>query len=43
MLQHASVQPFLDQPHDVPICNPVLDELANSHSYDFCIHYTSPV
>src|SRR5258706_14458988 len=27
ILQHAGVQPLLDQPHDAPICNPVLDEL----------------
>src|SRR5713101_8772286 len=27
ILQHASVEPFLDQSHDAPICNPVLDEL----------------
>ena len=26
-LHHASVQPFLDEPHDAPICYPVLDEL----------------
>jgi hypothetical protein len=27
ILQHAGPQPFLDEPHDAPICNPVLDEL----------------
>src|SRR6266436_3136830 len=27
VLQHAGVQPFLDEAHDAPICNPVLDEL----------------
>ena len=27
ILQHAGVQPFLDQPHDAPVRNPVLDEL----------------
>src|SRR5882762_2975036 len=27
ILQHASVEPFLDQSHDAPICYPVLDEL----------------
>src|SRR5216684_2688191 len=27
ILQHAGSQPFLDQPHDAPICNPMLDEL----------------
>ena len=27
ILQHAGLQPFLDEPHDAPICNPVLDEL----------------
>src|SRR5713101_1447252 len=27
ILQHAGVQPFLDEPHDAPICNPVFDEL----------------
>src|SRR5262249_54690886 len=26
ILQHAGVQPLLDQPHDAPICNPVLNE-----------------
>jgi hypothetical protein len=26
ILQHAGVEPFLDQSHDPPICNPVLDE-----------------
>lgn len=24
---HASVQPFLDEPHDAPVRNPMLDEL----------------
>src|SRR6266404_172024 len=27
ILQHAGPQPFLDEPHDAPVCNPVLDEL----------------
>src|SRR5467141_604427 len=27
ILQHAGVQPFLDQPHNAPICDPVLHEL----------------
>ncbi len=27
ILQHAGVQPFLDEPHDAPVCNPMLDEL----------------
>src|SRR5215467_6084168 len=27
ILQHARVQPFLDEPHDAPVCNPVLHEL----------------
>ena len=27
ILQHARVQPFLDEPHDAPICDPMLDEL----------------
>jgi hypothetical protein len=27
ILQHAGVQPFLDQPHDALICNPMLDKL----------------
>ena len=27
ILQHASLQPFLDEPHDAPVCNPVLNEL----------------
>ena len=26
ILQHAGADPFLDQPHDAPICDPVLDE-----------------
>src|SRR6266581_450889 len=26
-LQHASIEPFLDQPHDAPICYPMLNEL----------------
>src|SRR6266404_2660892 len=27
ILQHAGLQPFLDEPHDAPVCYPVLDEL----------------
>ena len=27
ILQHAGSQPFLDKPHDAPVCYPVLDEL----------------
>src|SRR6266849_4530716 len=27
ILQHAGPQPFLDEPHDAPVCNPVFDEL----------------
>src|SRR6266851_1798992 len=27
LLQHARVQPFLDEPHDAPVRNPVLDKL----------------
>ena len=27
ILQHAGLQPFLDEPHDAPICNPMRDEL----------------
>ena len=27
ILQHAGFQPFLDEPHDAPICNLMLDEL----------------
>ena len=27
ILQHPGPQPFLDEPHDAPVCNPVLDEL----------------
>src|SRR6516164_4748353 len=27
ILQHAGLQPFLDQPHDAPIGHPMLDEL----------------
>src|SRR5712664_1573458 len=26
ILQHAGREPFLDQPHDAPICHPMLDE-----------------
>jgi hypothetical protein len=26
-LQHAGIQPFLDEPHDASVRNPVLDEL----------------
>ena len=26
-LQHARVQPFLDESHNAPVCDPVLDEL----------------
>ena len=26
ILQHAGVQPFLDEPHDAPVRDPVLDE-----------------
>src|SRR6267378_3980134 len=27
ILQHAGVQPFLDEPHNAPVCDPVLEEL----------------
>src|ERR1700730_10640737 len=27
ILQHAGPQPFLDEPHYAPVCNPMLDEL----------------
>jgi hypothetical protein len=27
ILEHAGPQPFLDEPHDAPVCNPMLDEL----------------
>src|SRR5882762_7947489 len=27
ILQHAGLQPFLDEPYDAPVCYPVLDEL----------------
>ncbi len=27
ILQHAGPQPFLDEPHNAPVCDPVLDEL----------------
>src|ERR1039458_9305712 len=27
LLQHAGLQPFLDEPHDAPVCDPVLDKL----------------
>src|SRR5467141_4111661 len=27
ILQHACIEPFLDQSHDAPICDPVLDKL----------------
>src|SRR5437763_13707982 len=26
-LQHAAIEPFLDQPHDAPVCYPMLNEL----------------
>jgi hypothetical protein len=26
ILQHAGIQPFLDEPYDAPICDPMLDE-----------------
>jgi len=27
ILQHAGIQPFLNEPHNAPVCNPMLDEL----------------
>ena len=27
ILQHAGIEPFLDEPHDAPVRDPVLDEL----------------
>ncbi len=26
IFQHARVEPFLDQPHEAPVCDPMLDE-----------------
>jgi hypothetical protein len=37
-VEHASTPPSRAAPHD---SGPM--RVANSHSYDFCIHYTSPV
>src|SRR6266545_4304139 len=31
LLQHAGVQPFLDESHDAPVRNPVLDKLVLQH------------
>jgi len=34
VLQHTSVQPFLDEPHDAPVCNAVLDKLHQPSPVD---------
>src|SRR6202158_4988015 len=48
ILQHAGLQPFLDEPHDAPICDPVLDELhqpfvRNSIEKAFDVQIEHPV
>src|SRR5580693_7657661 len=48
ILQHAGIQPFLDEPHDAPICDPVLDELhkpfvRNSIEKAFDVQIEHPV
>src|SRR6266436_272570 len=48
ILQHARVEPFLDQPHDAPVCDPVLDELhqpfvRNSIEEAFDVQVEHPV
>src|SRR5437879_7281420 len=48
ILQHAGLQPFLDEPHDAPVCYPVLDELhqpfvGNSIEKAFDVQIEHPV
>jgi hypothetical protein len=48
ILQHAGIQPFLDEPHDALICNPVLDKLhkpfvRNSIEKAFDVEVEHPV
>src|SRR6266404_4148785 len=48
ILQHARVEPFLDHPHDAPVCDPVLDELhqpfvRNSIEEAFDVQVEHPV
>jgi hypothetical protein len=35
ILQQANLQPFLDEPHDAPVCDPVLDELRQPFVRNF--------
>src|SRR5438552_16046596 len=48
ILQHARIEPFLDQPHDAPICYPMLDEfhkpfVRNSIEKAFDVQIEHPV
>src|SRR2546427_5785742 len=48
ILRHAGLQPFLDEPHDAPVCYPVLDELhqpfvGNSIEKAFDVQIEPPV
>src|SRR2546427_5113670 len=48
ILQHAGSQPFLDEPHHAPVCNPVLNELhkpfvRNSIEKAFDVQVEHPV
>src|SRR6266478_6189099 len=48
ILQHAGIQPFMDEPHDAPICDPVLHELhkpfvRNSIEKAFDVQIEHPV
>src|SRR6266404_4496831 len=48
ILQHARIEPFLDQPHDAPICYPMLDEfhkpfVRNSIEKAFDVQIQHPV
>ena len=48
LLQHAGIQPFLDEPHNAPVCDPVLNELhqpfvRNSIEKAFDVQIKHPV
>src|ERR1700746_2021069 len=48
ILQHAGIQPFLDEPHDTPVRNPMLDELhqpfvGNAIEKAFAVQVEHPV
>src|SRR5467141_1597753 len=48
ILQHAGSQPFLNEPHDAPVCDPVLDKLhkpfvGNSIEKAFDVQIEHPV